>query len=82
MTLTPSNLVFLIQLVEIEIERLGAIVNDDGAPETLRDECADSLVLASTTAGNLQDAYESMWQEGCNLTPYGQLIEQSLQREK
>jgi hypothetical protein len=53
MPLTPANVVFLIQLVECELERLDAIINDDGASEQLRDECADSLVLASITAGGM-----------------------------
>jgi hypothetical protein len=79
MPLTPANVVFLIQLVECELERLDAIINDDGASEQLRDECADSLVLASITAGNLQNTYELMFQEGCNLTPYDQLIAQTRQ---
>ncbi len=80
MPLTPANLVFLIELTEIEIVRLDSIVNDEGATVELRDECADTLVLASITAGALQEEYESHWQEGSNLTPYDVIIERIAKR--
>lgn len=74
MSLSPSSLVFLIQLTESEIDRLDKITTNESISADIRDESADSLVLASLAAGGLQDMYELIWEESSNLTPYDELL--------
>ena len=73
MSLTLSDLALIIPLVEAELDKLHAILNDNNADEKTADDAAELSVLYGNASGNLKELYESLRQPGSNFPTYEEL---------
>jgi len=68
--LTLSDLALIIPLVEAELDKCHAVINDPNASDKAADDAAEMSVLYGNTAGNLQALYETLRQPGSNFPTY------------
>ena len=73
MSLTLSDLALIIPLVEAELDKLHAILNDANASDKAADDAAEMSVLYGNTSGNLQELYETLRQPDSNFPTYEEL---------
>ena len=73
MSLTLSDLTLIIPLIESELDKCHAVLNDPNASDKAADDAAEMSVLYGNTSGNLQGLYESLRQPGSNFPPYEEL---------
>lgn len=73
MSLSLSDLTLIIPLVEAELDKLQAILNDASANAEATDNAAEMSVLYGNASGNLQELYENLRQPGSNFPTYEEL---------
>lgn len=73
MSLSLSDLTLIIPLVEAELDKLHAVLNDPNVNGQAADDAAEMSVLYGNASGNLQELYENLRQPGSNFPTYEEL---------
>ena len=68
------DLPYLIELVARDIKNLSTTIANESTSDELRNDCGELLMVATRTAGNLQNQYTSEWNNGGNFPSYNELI--------